>query len=112
VFEDRGLISIDGLQRPLHYCALTAVRAGAAMRSSAPLPGAAPCGLSTRELEVLRLMAVGKTNLEIAEMLFISHSTVTSHVRSIFNKTGVANRAEAASFAYRHRLVGADDLLA
>ena len=60
--------------------------------------------LSAREVEVLRLIAAGKTNQEIADALFISLSTVATHVRNIFDKANVANRAEATSFAYRHRL--------
>jgi DNA-binding CsgD family transcriptional regulator len=63
-----------------------------------------PNRLSAREVEVLRLIAAGKTNQEIADALFISFSTVASHVRNIFDKANVANRAEATSFAYRHRL--------
>jgi DNA-binding CsgD family transcriptional regulator len=64
-----------------------------------------PDGLSPRELEVLRLIAEGRTNQEIADVLIISVSTVTTHVRNIFEKTQVANRAEAAAYAYKHRLV-------
>jgi DNA-binding NarL/FixJ family response regulator len=63
-----------------------------------------PNRLSAREVEVLRLIAAGKTNQEIADALFISFSTVASHVRNIFDKANVGNRAEATSFAYRHRL--------
>jgi non-specific serine/threonine protein kinase len=62
-------------------------------------------GLSLRELEVLRLLAAGRTNAEIAEQLFISPRTVTTHVSHIFAKLGVATRAEAIAFAHRHGLV-------
>ena len=67
-------------------------------------PDHLPNRLSAREVEVLRLIAAGKTNQEIADALFISFSTVASHVRHIFDKANVCNRAEATSFAYRHRL--------
>ncbi len=60
--------------------------------------------LSPRELDVLRLLATGKSNREIAEALFISLSTVATHVRNILTKTGCANRTEAAAFALRHGL--------
>jgi NarL family two-component system response regulator LiaR len=60
-------------------------------------------------VEVLRLIAAGRTNQEIAEDLVVSLSTVTTHVRNIFEKTEVANRAEAASYAYRHRLIRLPD---
>jgi DNA-binding NarL/FixJ family response regulator len=62
-------------------------------------------GLSLRELEVLRLLVAGRSNAEIAERLFISRRTVTTHVSHIFAKLGVATRAEAIAFAHRHGLV-------
>jgi DNA-binding NarL/FixJ family response regulator len=63
-----------------------------------------PAGLSQREADVIRLIAAGRTDREIAEELIIAVRTVTTHVGSILNKTGAANRAEAASFATRHGL--------
>jgi len=65
----------------------------------------APDGLSAREVEVLRLIAAGKSNQQIADALVISLNTVARHVSNIFDKIGVANRAEAASYAHRHALV-------
>ena len=62
-------------------------------------------GLSPRELEVLRLIAAGKSNQQMADELVISLNTVARHVSNIFDKTGCANRTEAASYAHRHRLV-------
>ena len=56
-----------------------------------------PDGLTEREIEVLRLVALGKQAWEIAEELFISLRTVGNHVRSIFNKTSSTNRTEAAN---------------
>jgi DNA-binding CsgD family transcriptional regulator len=64
----------------------------------------APAGLTGREVEVLRLIAAGHSNRKIAQALFISPNTVLHHVSSIFAKTGVANRAEAAAYATRHGL--------
>jgi DNA-binding NarL/FixJ family response regulator len=61
-----------------------------------------PAGLSQRELEVLRLIAAGRTNQQIAQELSISVNTAMRHVSNIFVKTGVANRAEAASYGHRH----------
>jgi len=63
-----------------------------------------PDGLTGREVEVLRLIALGRSNRKIAEELVISLNTVFRHVSNIFNKTGVANRAEAATYAARHGL--------
>jgi non-specific serine/threonine protein kinase len=69
-------------------------------------PSAAPSvALSERELEVLRLLAAGKSNPEIAETLVISRNTVYRHVNHIFTKLGVQNRTEAATLAHRQGLV-------
>ena len=62
-------------------------------------------GLSQRELEVLRLIAAGRTNRQIAEELVISLYTVARHVSNIFDKTGVSNRAEAVTFAHNQGVV-------
>jgi DNA-binding CsgD family transcriptional regulator/pimeloyl-ACP methyl ester carboxylesterase len=71
-----------------------------------PSPPAAPAaGLSDRELEVLRLLAQGKSNPEIARELFITRSTVQNHVSSILIKTNLSNRAQAAVYATGHGIV-------
>jgi DNA-binding CsgD family transcriptional regulator/tetratricopeptide (TPR) repeat protein len=61
-------------------------------------------GLTTREFEVLELIASGKANKEIAEALFISTHTVAVHVARVLEKTGSPNRTAAAAFAARHHL--------
>jgi DNA-binding CsgD family transcriptional regulator/pimeloyl-ACP methyl ester carboxylesterase len=58
--------------------------------------------LSSREAEVLRLVAAGKSNQQIADELVISRNTVRRHVSNLFDKTGVANRAQAAMYARDH----------
>jgi DNA-binding NarL/FixJ family response regulator len=63
-----------------------------------------PDGLTSRELEVLRVLAQGKTNRVIAEKLFISEKTVASHVSHIFTKLGVSSRTAATAYAYDHDL--------
>ena len=73
-------------------------------QSQAARAPAYPDGLTQREVEVLRLVAAGKTDREIAEELFISARTVTTHVGHILNKTNAANRAEAAAYALRSGL--------
>ena len=70
-------------------------------------PPAYPCGLSEREVEVLRLLAMGRNNREIGQVLAISPNTVANHVRSILEKTYTANRTEAAAFANREGLLKA-----
>ena len=63
-----------------------------------------PDGLSGRELEVLRLLAAGKSNQQIADELVISLNTARKHVANILVKTGSANRTEAAAYARNHGL--------
>jgi len=76
-----------------------------AVGSSAP--ALLPDGLSSREVEILELVARGLSNRDIGGTLFISEHTAANHVRSILRKTGCVNRTEAASYAYRHGLVEA-----
>jgi DNA-binding CsgD family transcriptional regulator/tetratricopeptide (TPR) repeat protein len=73
---------------------------------AAPPAPAWPAGLTDREVEVLRLIAAGRSNRAIAQALFISPNTVLHHVSSIFAKLGVANRAAAAAYATRLGLAG------
>jgi DNA-binding CsgD family transcriptional regulator/tetratricopeptide (TPR) repeat protein len=67
---------------------------------------ARPAGLTAREVEVLLLLASHRTNNEIADELFVSPRTVTTHVANIFNKLGVSNRRDAAEAAVRLGLPG------
>ncbi len=67
-------------------------------------PAADAHGLSRRELEVLRLVASGKSNREIAGALLISEHTVARHLQNIFAKLGVPSRAAATAFAFEHDL--------
>jgi DNA-binding CsgD family transcriptional regulator len=62
-------------------------------------------GLSDRELEVLRLVASGKSNREIASTLVISEHTVARHLQNIYGKLGLSSRAAATAFAFEHELV-------
>jgi DNA-binding CsgD family transcriptional regulator len=68
--------------------------------AGSPRPG----GLSQREIEVLTLVAAGKTNRAIAAELFISEKTVARHVSNIFTKLRLSSRAEATAYAYKHGL--------
>jgi two-component system response regulator DevR len=60
--------------------------------------------LTERELEVLGLIAQGRTNAEIADVFVLSEKTIRNHVSSILDKLGLTNRVEAATFAVQHRL--------
>ncbi len=62
-------------------------------------------GLTRRQLEVLELVARGKTNREIAEHLYVSEHTVRRHLQNIFNRIGVTTRSAATSYAYEHNLI-------
>jgi len=64
-----------------------------------------PMALTPREMEVLRLVATGATNREIASVLVLSEKTVARHVANIFLKLGVSSRSAATAFAYSHHLV-------
>lgn len=66
---------------------------------------AAAHGLTARELQVLRLVATGKTNRAIAGDLLLAEKTVDRHVTNIFSKLGVSSRAAATAYAYEHRLL-------
>ena len=66
--------------------------------------GPPPAGLTSREAEVLTLLASGLSNAEIAQRLFLSNATVKTHINRIFAKTGARDRAQAVRFAYQHGL--------
>ena len=78
-------------------------------RASTPSPmarqRARPHGLTARELQVLRLVAAGKTNKAIAAELFLSEKTIDRHVSNIFAKLDVASRAAATACAYEYKLI-------
>lgn len=63
-------------------------------------------GLTSRELEVMRLVAAGLSNRDVASQLFISEHTVARHLQNIFSKLDVSSRTEASAFAHEHGLLG------
>jgi predicted ATPase/class 3 adenylate cyclase/DNA-binding CsgD family transcriptional regulator len=73
-------------------------------RTLAAPPATYPAGLTIREVEVLRLVARGLTDAEVAEILILSPRTVSTHLRSIYNKLGVTSRSAATRFAVEHDL--------
>ena len=77
-----------------------------ARMAAAPPPAGPPDGLTEREIDILRLIALGHTNAEIAEQLFLSVRTVESHRAHIQHKTGQSTRAELVKYALSHKLVG------
>jgi HD-GYP domain-containing protein (c-di-GMP phosphodiesterase class II) len=87
--------------------AVEAVLGAAGHRMSARRTG--PAGLTAREVDVLRLLARGLTNKDIAARLVISPKTVANHVEHIYTKVGASSRAAAALFATRHGLLGEEE---
>ena len=96
----RGQPAIDPAVQQHLLDVVTATPPGPGGEPAPRLPG----GLTAREAEVLRLIARGLSNAEIAGELVISETTVKSHVNHLFAKTGVRDRAQAVAYAYQHGL--------
>ncbi len=79
---------------------------GAAAPAGPQPAGALPDGLTTREAEVLALIAEGLSNTEIARRLYVSPATVKTHINNLFAKTAVRDRAQAVAYAFRHGIAG------
>ena len=101
LLDESLTIATDLGMRPLMERAIERLGQVQAQPSAAP---AYPDGLTQREVEVLALVAHGKSNADIAEQLVISPNTVVRHVSNILAKTGSANRTEAARYASQHGL--------
>jgi len=107
----RALADRDGCRSELEFAREVFAKLGAApdvarvdTLAQAKASGA-PAGLTARELEVLRLLASGRTNKAIAKQLFLSDKTIDRHVSNIFTKINVASRAAATAFAYQNQLI-------
>lgn len=100
IFEELGFVTLLGQARSIG-------EEMAAELPSTPPPSitASVDGLSEREVEVLRLLATGMTNRQIADDLVLSVKTVDRHVSNIFSKTGVSNRAGATAYAFEKQIV-------
>ncbi len=107
----RQLGDADGAEIELRAAARTFRQLGAkpdlarVEQLSATAPPAAAGPLTPREMEVLALVASGKTNRGIAEALSISEKTVARHVSNIFTKLDLSSRAAATAYAFKHRLI-------
>jgi predicted ATPase/DNA-binding CsgD family transcriptional regulator len=93
-----------GRDMPLEAAIAEALVVAREVGASAPSDPKAPAGLTPREVEVLRLVADGHADREIAAALFVSRSTVANHVANILSKLGVPSRAAAAAWAVRHNV--------
>jgi DNA-binding NarL/FixJ family response regulator len=96
----RGQAAIDPA---IQHHVLDAIAAGSPAARAGRAPQF-PDGLTHREAEVLALIAQGLSNMEIADRLVVSETTVKSHVNHLFAKTGVRDRAQAVTYAYQHGL--------
>ena len=116
VTATRALLGADAVEAAwAEGCAMTmetaiaeAQREPSVAQRAAVAPPSSPdnlAGLSAREIDVLRLLAVGLTNHQIAAQLVLSTYTVQAHLRSVYSKLGVANRSAATRYATDHDLV-------
>jgi DNA-binding NarL/FixJ family response regulator len=108
--DDKATALLDAALSTAHALGMGALEQRLTARlgqTAAPPPATLPLldALSQREVEVLRLLATGKSNRDIADTLCISLNTVATHVRNILTKTGTANRTEAAAYALRSGLL-------
>jgi ATP/maltotriose-dependent transcriptional regulator MalT len=102
-FLEEGLTTSRELgMRPLTERVVAMQERGKSLPGKAP---AYPNGLTQREVEVLRLVAAGKSSTEIAAELVLSRRTVERHISNIYSKTNTHNRSEATAFAFIHGLM-------
>jgi DNA-binding CsgD family transcriptional regulator len=101
LFEDHGEQSLKGIEGLVRVYRL---RDGSDAVSSAPRPNVAPGGapLTNREIEVLRLIAAGRSNREISADLVLSERTVARHIANVYTKIGAHGRADATAYAHRN----------
>jgi DNA-binding NarL/FixJ family response regulator len=98
----RGEAAIDPA---VQHHLIDAVATGPAETLAPEAPPPLPDGLTPREAEVLGLIAEGFSNNEIAAHLVVTEATVKSHINHLFTKTGVRDRAQAVTYAFKHGLV-------
>jgi ATP/maltotriose-dependent transcriptional regulator MalT len=101
--EDDAAFELDAARAAFER--LGAVLDAAQVAASIDRAPALPAGLTPREVEVLRLVAAGRSNRQIAEALVISEHTVARHLQNMFAKLDVSSRAAATAFAFEHDLV-------
>jgi ATP/maltotriose-dependent transcriptional regulator MalT len=102
--EDTAELELDAARRVFEHLRARpdVARVDELSRGPDPTTGG---GLSQRELEVLRLVAAGKSNREIASALVISEHTVRRHLQNLFAKLGVSSRSAATAYAFQHDLL-------
>ena len=101
--HDTAKMERDAARRVFEQLGAVPALAMADELADSPRPSA-PAGLTPREVHVLRLVATGATNRDVADQLVISEKTVARHLSNIFTKLGVTSRAAATAYAFRHHL--------
>ncbi len=107
VHEGKAMLDSDVQARLLDHLGTGRAADTHVASPPAPTPGLVPPwpdDLTSREVEVLALIAEGLSNAEIADRLVVSEATVKTHINRLFAKTGVRDRAQAVRYAYRHGL--------
>ena len=100
--NDAAALELDAAQRVFNQLGATLdARRAAVLRGRRVLPG----GLTEREADVLRLVAAGLTNRDIAAKLFLSDKTVARHLANIYAKLDLSSRTAAAAYAFEHGVV-------
>jgi ATP/maltotriose-dependent transcriptional regulator MalT len=103
--EGRSLTPEQVLVTPAPASATAQVAPRSLVSAPPNKPATSPSGLTARELEILRLLALGWTDAQIAEQLVISPRTVNRHTTSLYSKLGVSSRAAATRYALEHHLL-------
>jgi ATP/maltotriose-dependent transcriptional regulator MalT len=101
--DDAAVLELDAAEVTFLRLGASWDAGGVANRRAGSTP---PAGLTAREIEVLRLVAAGRSNREISAELFLSERTVHRHVSNIFSKLNVSSRVAAAAFAFERGLTG------
>ncbi|TMG02516.1 MAG: alpha/beta fold hydrolase [Chloroflexi bacterium] len=104
LFADRGEFAAKGFEEPVRVWAVKPVDASDVSELPRGQKPAFPGHLTAREVEVLRLIAAGRTNLEISRELVLSLRTVARHITNIYGKIGARGKADATAYAIRHQL--------
>jgi class 3 adenylate cyclase/DNA-binding CsgD family transcriptional regulator len=103
-FEDRGDQRLKGVSDRMRVWAVSTSNAPAVREGATGGKQEYPDHLTAREVEVLRLIAAGRTNLEISRELVLSMRTVARHITNIYGKIGARGKADATAYAIRHHL--------
>ena len=103
--EDTAALELEAARQAFVELGAAPDLAALSSLTGQPEPGDDTGGLTARELEVLRLVAAGRSNREIAAALTISEHTAARHLQNIFAKLQVSSRTAASAFAFEHHLV-------